>query len=378
MKTSSKHTLCVHEGTAFDQATRGVNTPVYTSSSFAYLDTDARAYPRYFNTPNQDAIAKKLAALEGAEDGIFFSSGMAAISAILFSFLKQGDHVLFQKGLYGGTTHMVTTELERFGISYSFTDGNDAADFKKGILPATRLLYIETPSNPLLGITDIAAVAEIGKKRKIPTAIDNTFASPINQNPHLLGIDMVMHSATKYIGGHSDLCAGAVVSSKELIDRIRRTALNLGGSLNAQTCALIERSMKTMALRVERQNENALKTAEALSVQAGIGKVYYPGLASHHGHDIAIKQMSGFGGMVSIELKNADPVVFQKKLTMIRPSMSLGGVDTIICSPVLTSHRHLSSAERLREGITEKTLRLSVGIEDPSDIIGDCIQALGS
>ena len=376
MKTTSKHTLCVHEGTAFDQATRGVNTPVYTSSSFAYLDTDARTYPRYFNTPNQVVIERKLAALEGAEEGIFFASGMAAISTILFSFLKQGDHVLFQKGLYGGTTHMVTTELERFGISYSFTDGNDTVDFKNGILPTTRLLYIETPSNPLLGITDIATVAEIGKKRKIPTAIDNTFASPINQNPHLLGIDLVMHSATKYIGGHSDLCAGAVVSSRELVGRLRNTALNLGGSLNAQTCALIERSMKTMAIRVERQNDNAMKIAAALAAHAGIGKVYYPGLESHPGHDVARKQMSGFGGMVSFDLMDADPVVFQKKLKLIRPSMSLGGVDSIICSPVLTSHRHLSPAERLREGITEKTLRLSVGIEDPEDVIDDCIQAL--
>ncbi len=376
MKSSSKHTLCVHEGTIFDPATRGVNTPVYTSSSFAYLDTSARVYPRYFNTPNQEAIQKKLAVLEGTEDCIFFSSGMAAISAILFTFLKQGDHALFQKGLYGGTTHLVTEKLKRFGISYSFTEGNGPADFQKEIRPETRLIYIETPSNPLLGITDIAAVAEIGKKRKILTAIDNTFASPINQNPHLLGIDLVMHSATKYIGGHSDLCAGAVASSKALVEEMRSMALSLGGSLNAQTCSLIERSMKTMAIRVERQNTNALKTAGALAAHPGISMVYYPGLPAHPGHGIAKKQMSGFGGMVSFDLKDADPEAFQKRLRLIRPSMSLGGVDSIICSPVLTSHRHISPAERLREGITEKALRLSVGIEDPQDILEDLVQAL--
>lgn len=372
-----KDTVSVHAGTRRDKNFPGINSPVYVSTSYAYLDSDERVYPRYFNTPNQDIIVRKLCSLEGSEDAIFFSSGMAAISSVLFAFLKKGDHAVFQPALYGGTFHMVVSELNNYGIEYSLSNSVDTADIEKELKPNTKLIYIETPSNPLLEITDIEAVAKLAKHKGILTAIDNTFASPINQNPYLMGIDLVIHSATKYLGGHSDLAAGAVATRKELASKVKEMALNLGGSLNALDCYLMERSMKTLSVRVNKQNENAMEIALFLNRHPGIRKVFYPGLNTHLGHNIAIKQMTGFGGMLSFELSEANPVTFQKSLKLIKPSMSLGGVESIICSPALTSHRHLTTEEKVRSGITDNILRLSVGIENPEDIIADMIQALG-
>ena len=373
---NSLKTACVHAGTLFDEKTRGVNSPIYTSTSFAYLDLEEAVYPRYFNIPNTEAVGEKIAALEQAESGMVFSSGMAAITSVLFAFLRQGDHAIFQTGLYGGTFHFVTSELERFGIEYDITKNNEPSTFEKLIKKNTRLIYIETPSNPLLKITDIKAIVNLARSNGLVSVIDNTFASPINQVPHHLGIDIVTHSATKYLGGHGDICAGAAVSGKEHMLKIRDMARSLGGSLNAQTVYLLERSIKTLALRVEQQNRNAQYLAEKLSTHPSIVKVYYPGLKDHPEHDIARSQMSGFGGMLSFEIKDLDPVAVQRKLKLIRPSVSLGGVDTIICSPALTSHRHLSPLEKQQEGISDNLLRLSVGIEDADDLLADIEQAL--
>ena len=372
-----RNTICVHAGTRRDLEYLGTSSPIHVSTSYAYLDSEERIYPRYFNTPNQEVLVEKLCALEGAEDGLFLSSGMAAVSTLLLTFLKKGDHAIFQPALYGGTFHMAGSVLRDLGIDYSFGLSSRAEDLEKEIRPNTKLIYIETPSNPLLEITDIAAVAEMARKRGVLTAIDNTFASPVNQNPYQLGIDIVLHSATKYLGGHSDLAAGALVSSAENAQRMRNTALNLGGSLNALDCYLMERSMKTLSLRVERQNESAMKLAHFLNEHEKITRVFYPGLDSHPGHAVAARQMSGFGGMLSFELRETDPTAFQKALQLIKPSMSLGGVDTIICSPALTSHRHLTAAERTSSGITENVLRLSVGIEEVSDLVDDLAGALG-
>ncbi len=380
MENLSFHTLCVHAGTHIDPYTGGVNTPVYTSTSYPYLDTDERPYPRYFNLPNQKAVIEKLILLEGCDlkntEGILFSSGMAAISTTLLGLLKAGDHVIFQRGLYGGTTHFISEWLERYGIKWSYPASGEPEAFEQAICASTRMIYIETPSNPLLGITDIEGIAGIAKKHGLISVIDNTFASPVNQNPRLLGIDVVIHSATKYLGGHSDICAGALIAPKEIAKFLYKMALNLGGSLNPETCYLLERSMKTLAIRVEKQNKNAMEVALFLAGHPGINRVFYPGLPSHPGHMIAQKQMKGFGGMLSFELRSADPVKFQKSLKLIRPSMSLGGVDSIICSPIMTSHRHLSKEELDKEGITDRVLRLSVGIEDAADIIHDLEQAL--
>ena len=372
-----KDTQCVHSGTRIDRDTRGLNTPIYTSSSFEYLDVPANVYPRYFNTPNQKSLIGKLCALENAEDGIIFSSGMAAISTAILTFVSSGDHVVLQKDIYGGTHHFVTADFDRFGIQYTFVS-NDAAEIEKAVQKNTKIIYIESPSNPLLLITDIEAVARIAKTSNALSVIDNTFASPINQNPLNLGIDIVAHSGTKYLGGHSDLCCGAVLAREELISKIRAVAANLGGSLNAITCYLLERSIKTLSIRVEKHNQNAGIVAAYLQKDPRIQNVYYPGLENHPGHDVARNQMQGFGGMLAFELGEAAPNSdrFLKNLKMITPALSLGGVETIICSPAQTSHQKISEAERAELGITDGLLRLSVGIEDVDDIIADIDDAL--
>jgi len=376
LQSIGKHTACVHTGTYRDSRVPGINTPVYTSTAFEYLDSEESIYPRYFNTTNQEVIVKKIAALEHAENGLVMSSGMAAISTVLLGLLKSGDHVVFQKGLYGGTFHFVVAELQKLGISYSITKGIEEDDFLAALRPNTAMIYIETPSNPLLSITDIEMVANIAKEHGLVSVIDNTFASPVNQNPVDLGIDIVVHSATKYLGGHSDICAGIILSTSKRIAEIRKMALNLGGSLNAQTCALLERSIKTLALRVNQQNSNAGEVASYLRKHEQVSRVYYPGLKTHQNHNVAVRQMSGFGGMLSFELRNLDPVKFQRKLKLIKPAVSLGGIETTICSPTMTSHRHLTDSQRKEEGINEKLLRLSVGIEDIPDILQDLDQAL--
>lgn len=379
MKTffSSPATISVHVGTQTDPVVKGVNTPIHTSSSFGYINTDGNRYPRYFNTPNQIAIVKKLCALENAEDGLLFSSGMAAISTVILGLLNQGDHLILSKEIYGGTYHFVVSELERLGIQYTFTETTDTEDFEQAIQENTKMIFLETPSNPLLKLTDIAAVTALAKEKNIITAIDNTFASPINQNPIELGIDLVMHSGTKYLGGHSDLCFGATVGKQSLIKKLYSNAVNFGGSLNAQTCALIERSMKTLALRVERQTQNAGQIAAFLMQQEGIEKVNYPGLPSHPQHALAKKQMKGFGAMLSFELHaSIDPDGFLDRLKLVVPALSLGGVETLICASAKTSHVKMSPEARAAAGISDGLLRLSVGIEAAEDIINDLRQAM--
>lgn len=375
---TSKDTLCVHAGTQHDPTQPGINSPIYTSTSFEYLDTDARTYPRYFNTPNQHNIVEKLVALESGEDGVIFGSGMAAISTTLLSLLKKDDHVLFQGDLYGGTQHFVTTDFPRFGIEYSFSDATNIEMFEEAIQFNTKLIYIETPSNPLLRLTDIKKVVTLAKQYGVLTMIDNTFASPINQNPLTLGIDLVMHSGTKYLGGHSDLSCGAIIGSKTLIESIRATATHFGGNLNAQTCYLLERSLKTLALRVHQQTANALQLATFLEKHEKVKKVHYPGLESHPQHEIAKAQMNGYGAMVAVELHaDADATrQFLRKLKIATPAMSLGGIETTICEPATTSHAKISAEQRQNLGISDSLLRVSVGIENIQDLINDFEQAL--
>lgn len=372
-----KNTQCVHGGSIADVLTGGLNSPIFTSSSFRYIDAAENVYPRYFNTPNQRAVSEKLSALENTESGMLLSSGMAAVSTVVFALASSGDHVVMQRDIYGGTHHFATAEFERFGIEFTFV-GSELREFEKAIRKNTRLIYIETPSNPLLRITDIAAVAGLAKSRKIFTAIDNTFASPVNQNPHPLGIDIVIHSGTKYLGGHSDICCGAVLTTREIRDRLKATAVNFGGSLNALTCYLLERSLKTLGIRVETQNRNALALARQLQQHPRVTRVYYPGLESHPGHEIARKQMRGFGGMLAFELdeKQIQPERFARGLKLISPALSLGGVETIICAPAATSHVKVSAENRRQMGISDGLFRLSVGIEDTDDLMADIGQAL--
>ena len=369
-------TKCVHSGGSTDTITGGVNTPIFPSSAHEYLDVEDAAYPRYFNTLNQKVLVQKICELEGAEDGIVFSSGMAAISSVLLAFLKLGDHVVLQDEIYGGSHAFVDMFFDRFGISYSFVATNAEA-IEAAIRPETKVIFIETPTNPLLGIIDIRAVADVAKRNDCLTVIDNTFATPILQNPIEYGIDIVVHSGTKYFGGHSDLSAGAAVCSTNLASRIRKTALNFGGNLNALTCYLLERSLKTLAIRVRQQTDNASRIARFLDGQAAFGKVNYPGLPDHPGHDIARSQMNGFGAMLSFDLNTPDLTAdaFMRRLKLIKPAVSLGGIETTICDPARTSHSKVSAEVRARQGITDNLLRLSVGIEDIDDLIEDVKQA---
>ncbi|HDZ13457.1 hypothetical protein LCGC14_1132040 [marine sediment metagenome] len=376
-KKNGLNTICTHVGEIKDEQFKGAISPLYMSTSYAFEDVDIKRYPRYFNTPNQESLCKKIAALEHAEAALIFGSGMAAISTTLLSFLKAGDHIVLQQTLYGGTYNLVTEEFDKFGIEYSFANGWQAEDFEEKIQHNTKVIYIETPSNPLLTITDMDAIGKLSKKKGLVSMIDNTFASPVNQNPVDFGIDVVLHSATKYMGGHSDICAGAVASSAENIKRIFSMAKNLGGSLSDYTVWLLERSIKTMGIRVRAQNENAQRMAEFLDAHEDIGVVYYPGLQDHPGHHVAKSQMKGFGGMLSFELKEGlDASYFQKSLRLIKSSMSLAGVESTVLSPTLTSHSLLGDEERKRQGIKDGLIRFSIGIEEVEDLIADIEQAI--
>jgi cystathionine beta-lyase len=369
-------TLCVHAGAYRDEAIGAIATPVFNASSYAYPNpTDQNIYQRYFNTPNQRVVAAKLATLEHGEDALVFGSGMAAITTTLFALLKPGDHAVFQEDLYGGTYHFIATELTRFGIEVSFA--KTGGDFAAQLRPNTKLIYVESPSNPLLRCVDLAVVAKLAKAHELLTVIDNTFATPINQIPLALGIDVAVHSATKYLNGHSDLNAGAAVASRELIARIRPCAVNHGGMLDAHACYMLERGLKTLALRIERQNANTGKLASWLQQHPAVVRVNYPGLPSHADHAVAARQMRGFGGMLSFELRDAAQTnALLRHFRLATAALSLGGVETLVTSPAKTSHVKLSAAERAAIGISDALLRVSVGIEDVDDLIADFEQAL--
>tara|TARA_B110000977_G_scaffold63824_2_gene86780 strand:- start:826 stop:1992 length:1167 start_codon:yes stop_codon:yes gene_type:complete len=382
MKDSEKlgiNTICVHTGEVKDEQFKGAVSPMFMSTSYAFDGVDIKRYPRYFNTPNQEMLCKKIAALEHTEDGLIFSSGMAAISSAMFAFLKSGDHVIIQQVIYGGTFNLVVSEFEKYGIEYSFTESDKATDFIALMKENTKILYIETPSNPLLGITDIVEIVHLAKENGLITMIDNTFASPINQNPADFGIDIILHSATKYMGGHSDISAGAIAASKAHIAQIWKTAINFGGNLSDQNIWLLERSLKTLNLRVKEQTKNAQKMAEYLENNEHIERVYYPGLKSHPQYELAKKQMKGFGAMLSFELiHEIDAMDFQNALKLIKPSLSLAGLESTTVSPAQTTHALLSAEERLERGIKDSLIRFSIGIEESKDLIEDIEQALKS
>jgi len=370
------NTQCVHEGQLEDSQFKGGVSPLYLATNYSFGEEKKR-YPRYFNTPNLEAVAQKVAALEGAEAGLVFSSGMAAISTAMLSYLSQGDHVVLQNDLYGGSRNFVKTEFPKYGITYTFTEGLEVADFEKAIQTNTKGIYLETPSNPLLKLVDLKAVAQLAQSRGLWTMIDNTFASPVNQNPIAFGIDVVMHSATKYLGGHSDISGGIVVGNRTVIERVFDSAKNLGGNMSEFSAWLLERSIKTLALRVQAQNANAQQIAEWLQDNAAVDQVYYPGLKTHPDHQLATQQMKGFGGMLSFSLQPGKSVErFLENLQLIKPVMSLAGVESTALSPRLTSHALLTEEERLAQGISPQLIRFSTGIEAVSDLLNDLETAL--
>jgi cystathionine beta-lyase len=369
-----KSTKCIFRDNDF----QGVNTPIFTSTANEYIGYDRQNYPRYFNTVNQDEIVNTLSLLENSETGIVLSSGMAAISTALFSFLKPHDHIILSSEIYGGSNKLIVDEFTKFNIEFDFINGSNIENYKSKIKTNTKVIYTETPSNPLLSIVDLKAIAQISSENSVISIVDNTFATPINQNPINLGFDLVIHSGTKYLGGHSDLCFGAILGKKKHIEIIRNTAMNFGGSLNALDCYLIDRSLKTLAIRVHTHNSNAFEVARFLLDNKHIDNVYYPGLESHPNHEIAKQQMiGGFGGMLSFDFKEESIVPkFLENLSIVKPSLSLGGVESIICQPSLTSHLKMSKEDREKINITNGLLRLSVGLENVDDLKLDISKAI--
>lgn len=379
LKKRPIHTICVHAGNLQDEKYGGATSPIYTSTAYDYRGSGTNLYPRYFNTPNQVALAEKIAALENCEAGLIFGSGMAAISAVFMAYLKTGDHVILQRAIYGGTSHFVDAEFTNLGIQFSFVDHINAVTLKEHLKENTKMVYIETPSNPLLEVVDMAVVSAFAKAYSLTTVIDNTFASPINQNPADYGIDIIIHSATKYLGGHSDICAGTVSCSQKNKEKIWKTAKNYGGSLSDQTVWLLERSIKTLGLRVKKQTKNAQKIARYLEKHPDVKKVYYPGLKSHPDHKIAKKQMHGYGGMLSFEFKKSvDHHRFLEELQIVKVALSLAGVESTILAPTQTSHSLLTPQQRKEQGITDQLLRFSIGIEEVKTLVEDIEQAIAA
>ena len=373
-------TRAVHAGQKPDPATGAVMTPVYLTSTYVQESPGVHKGFEYSRTqnPTRKALEENLAALEGGEYGLCFSSGMAAISAVI-SALSSGDHVLSGDDLYGGTYRVFTKVFERFGILFDFVDTTNSEEVLKKITPKTKLLWLETPTNPLLNITDISEVAKIAHAKNVPVAVDNTFATPYLQEPLSLGADLVVHSSTKYIGGHSDVVGGAVITSdKSWYERLKFIQNSVGAVPGPMDSFLLLRGTKTLALRMERHCENALQIARFLLQHPKVLKVYYPGLESHKGHTLAKKQMRAFGGMISFEL--ADGFEAAKKMAsqmkVFSLAESLGGVESLIGHPATMTHAAIPREERLKRGLTDGLVRLSVGIEDVEDLISDLSQAL--
>ena len=375
MKKNKPETLCVHEGQIHDPLYNGAVSPLYMATAYSYKKGDM--YPRYFNTPNQVGLAKKISSLERAEKSIVFGSGMAAISTSLLSFLSSGDHVIFQPDLYGGTRNFATEHLNTYGLEFSFSKSVDLKDFESQIKDNTKVIYVESPSNPLMKVVDLKGISGLAKDNNIITMIDNTFASPVNQNPIPLGIDIVIHSATKYLGGHSDILAGSVSSSKKNMESVFSVGKSLGGNLSDYTVWLLERSLKTLFVRVAKQNKNANELAHHLQNHDCINKVFYPGLENSIYYNLAKNQMNDYTGMLSFEInKLISREIFESNLKLIQPAISLAGVESTINVPYLTSHKWLSKEEKRKQGISENLVRFSVGIEDVDDLKRDLDQAL--
>ncbi len=371
------NTLCVHP-VEDEERTSAVTSAIYPSTSYSHIDEDERIYPGFFSTYNQKRLGRIMAQHEGGDLGIIFNSGMAAITASMLAFLKSGDHVIFSSPLYGGTMKFATEELPKLGVTYSFA-GPSVESFRALVMENTKIIFLETPSNPLLSIFSIAEIAALAKLHNIITIADNTLASSVNQRPIERGFDISIQSGTKYLGGHNDLQFGSlVVKDKSLGDEILRVGKLYGGSLSPELCYQAERSIKTLALRVARQNENALAVATFLSTQHLVTKVYYPGLKDHPDFETASQQMDGFSGVFSFELATGNKGVklFLKSLSLITPALSFGGVESVICIPAKTSHSAVTSEVRKKLGISDGLLRMSVGIEAVTDIISDLRNAL--
>lgn len=365
-----------------------VATPLYQTATFRAdraatvaryaAEVQPQAFYTRWGNPTVEVFEKTVADLEGGEGCLAFASGMAAVSTTLLGLLAPGDHVVSGQSLYTATTKLLAQELEAVGVAADFVDAADAEAFARAARPRTRVFYLETPSNPMLALTDVAAVCAIARQRGITVVVDNTFASPVNQRPIELGADVVLHSATKYLSGHSDVVAGCAVARREVLERLWHKRTVLGGSLDPFAAWLALRGMKTLALRVEAQNRGALALARLLEEHPKVARVYYPGLPSHPQHALARRQMHGFGGMLSFEVRGGREagarLVESTRLAVL--AVSLGGVETLIEHPASMSHAPLSDEQLRRAGIPPGLVRLSVGIEAVEDLAADLADAL--
>lgn len=381
-------TRLIHVAEGAAPGARPLTTPIYETSTFVFAstadlrahldgDTDSYLYSRYAN-PTLTSLEAKLASAEQGEAALVFGSGMGAISSTLIGLVSAGDHVVCSSAIYGGTLHLLQGLLARFGVTTTFVDHADSGDPRAAFTARTKLFWFESPTNPTLRCVDIARVGEACRKAGVTSVIDNTFATPYNQQPLTLGIDLVMHSLTKYLNGHSDVTAGAIVGDGARIETIQQARKLLGTMLDPAAGYAVGRGLKTLDVRMQLHNANGLAVAEALQGLPGVAAVHYPGLPSHPEHAIAARQMRGFGGMVTVDLAGGYDAATRAydRLTVFQRAASLGGVESLCSLPVLTSQAGWSDAQLAQAGVTRGMLRLSVGLEDAADLIDDLRQAL--
>jgi cystathionine gamma-synthase len=387
MKRHSQHseTKAVRGAADLEKKNGPLGTPIYQSSTFQMTDNDEQVrltgsdhyYARYGN-PTNTAAETTIAELEGVDAALTFASGMGAVTTTIMALLKSGDHVVAQRDIYGGVNKFLSQWLPKMGIETTFVDTTDYDQHARAIRPSTKLLYLESPTNPTLRVVDFKKVAAVARQHKLLSMIDATFGTPINQHPAEFGIDLIMHSGTKYLAGHSDLLCGAVAGRHELIERIWETRTTLGNCMDPHASWVLLRGLKTLAVRVARQNENALRVAEFLAEHAKVRRVHYPFLKSHPQYAIARQQMSGGGGVVTFEVEGTgeDARRASEAMRLFTLATSLGGVESLVSIPVLTSHAMIPAEARARMGVTEQMIRLSVGIENADDLIADLERAL--
>jgi len=387
-ETTGFSTICVHGGEELD-AQGGIHVPLYNHSTFGFTSTQAlldvvegrkegNLYTRYGLNPTIRAVERKLALLEGGELAFVFSSGMAAEAATFLAYCKSGDHIVCIGDVYGGTFDLLADNLPNLGIQTTFLLGTELSRLREAITERTRIVFFETPTNPNMEILDISAIAQTARAGGALTVVDNTFASPVNQNPLALGADIVIHSTTKYLGGHSDLTGGVVIGSKALVEPIWPWRKNLGQMMAPEVAYLLARSLRTVTVRVRQQNITALAVAQFLSSHRKVLKVNYPGLPDFPGHEVAARQMHGFGGMVSFVYDGdaAATAAVVDRLQIFTIAASLGGAESLVTQPITTTHHGMTPEERARRGIVDGMVRLSCGLEDTKDLIADLQQAL--
>ncbi|MGA7291711.1 MAG: aminotransferase class I/II-fold pyridoxal phosphate-dependent enzyme [Terriglobales bacterium] len=380
-----QETEAVRGGTDLAKKNGPLSTPIYQTSTFEVSDLQEQVrvtptdsfYTRYGN-PTSTVAENAIAELEGADAALLFSSGMAAITTSILSSVKAGDHIVAQRDIYGGVTKFLSQWLPKLGIETTFVDTNDIEQHERAIRPNTKILHIESPTNPNLRVVDLEKIAALARKHGLISTIDATFATPINCRPAEWGIDLVLHSGTKYYGGHSDLISGVAAGRRDLIDEIHHTRTTLGCCIDPHAAFLVLRGIKTLAVRVERQNASALRIAEFLSHHPKVTRVHYPLLKDHPDYAIAKKQMTGVGGVLSFEVdgSGADACRVAEGLTLFTLAPSLGGVDSLVTIPVLTSHAMITPELRKKMGVTDQLIRISVGIEHVDDLITDLDKGL--